>query len=474
MAIAIDVDAVGRHIEQHLDDHLEQLRRWVRQPSVSAENHGVREMAGLVADDLRRLGCRDVALVETSGHPGVFGFLDAGAERTLVVYFMYDVQPVTGEKWRVDPYAGAVVPMDPFPRVLMARGAINSKGPQRAFLNAIESILATHDRLPVNIVFTCEGEEELGSPHFREVLEPYAEQLRRAAGSYYPSAGQDRKGDVQMSLGNKGIVYLELECSGERWRRGPTADHIHSSMKAVVDSPVWRLVQALASMTSEDGNTVTIDGFYDKVRPASAEDRELVDALAKRWTPDSWRQTMKIERFVDDLDGRALLDRYFFSTTLNIDGFWAGWTGPGSKTILPSRAAAKLDVRLVPDQEAEDIVPLIRRHLDSRGYRDIEIRQLDGYTWSKTSARTPLAQALLKMYRARGIEPLVFPHMGGSAPMYLYTKWLGLPHVSGGLGHGGRAHAPDEYYVIEGDGKVAGLAEAERSYAEILFALADG
>src|SRR5512134_1933224 len=190
-------DEIYAYIDANRGAHLEQLRRWVRQPSVSAQNAGIREMAELLRTDLTGLGFRETALVPTSGHPGVWGYHDAGAEKTLAVYMMYDVQPVDSTGWQVPGFDGAIVD-HPLGKALMARGATNQKGPERTFLNAIESILATRGKLPVNLMVIAEGEEELGSPHFPEVVAKYADRLRNADGVIFPFPGQSPAGPASI------------------------------------------------------------------------------------------------------------------------------------------------------------------------------------------------------------------------------------------------------------------------------------
>jgi len=466
-----NIEAIHRYIEEHEERHITKVQEFLRQPSISAENLGVKECAELLRNYYSELGCQEAELVPTEGHPGVWAYYDAGAEKTIVNYCMYDVQPVSGEAWSSPPFEANIVTMPPFGKVIINRGAINSKGPYRAWLNALEAIIAVEGKLPVNIMFTAEGEEELGSPHFSQIIEKCRDRLKRADACLMCSAAQDQEGKIRMSLGNKGIVYLELECSGKSWGRGPQQYDIHSSTKAIVDSPVWRLMQALSTMTSPDGNSILIDGYYDKVAPASEEDLELIDQLVEVFDDSVWKEMFKVERWIGDEKGRELLLRYLYSTTWNIDGIWGGYTGPGTKTVLPHKVTCKIDTRLVPNQESKDIVPLIRAHLDKHGYSDIEVRQLAGYEWSKTSVKEPVVQAVLSVYEKYGIKPIIWPHMGGSAPMYLYScPPLNLPICSGGLGHGGRAHSPDEYYVIEGNEKVAGLVTAEKSFVDILYA----
>ena len=466
---------VYAHIDANLPAHVANLQRWVRQRSVSAQNDGIQQMAALLMDDLRRIGFREVELAPTKGHPGVFGFYDAGAPKTLVVYMMYDVQPVEPEGWRVNAFAGDLVD-HPLGRVLMARGATNQKGPQRAFLNALESIIAARGKLPVNLLVVAEGEEELGSPNFPEVIARYAERLRRANGVLFPGTSQGPTGRPTVSLGVKGITYFELEARGDSVR-GPKTAEIHGSFKAIVDAPAWRLSQALASLVSKDGNTILVPGYYDAIRQPNDEEQRLVNGMLDEWTRNeaTLRTALGVDRWIDGLTGRESIMQYLFNTTLNIDGMWTGYTGPGTKTILPHRAVAKLDSRLVPNQTPDEALRLIRAHLDAGGFRDIELRKMSGYPPAQTTVAAPLVQAALGVYNKHGLTPSVVPRLAGSAPYYLFTETLGLPLVSGGIGYGTGAHAPNEFMVIEpvAGSRIAGLAQIEKFYVDLLYALAE-
>jgi acetylornithine deacetylase/succinyl-diaminopimelate desuccinylase-like protein len=463
------------HIDANRAQHLENLRRWLKQPSVSAQNIGVREMAEMLRGDLRRIGFREAELVPTSGHPGVWGYYDAGAARTLAVYMMYDVQPVEDEGWRVRPFAAELVDHQ-HGRALMARGATNQKGPERAFLNALESIIAVRGKLPVNLMVVAEGEEELGSPHYPEIIARYESRLRTAAGVLFPANAQAPTGEVSMALGVKGILYVEMEAKGGA-RGGPREAEVHSSLKAIIDAPALRLVQALASLTSPDGNTIVVPGYYDAIRPPNMEEQRLINGMVEEWTrrEPSLRQSLGVERWIDGLSGRDALLRYLFDTTINVDGIWGGYSGPGTKTILPHRATAKVDTRLVPNQTPEQALRLLRAHLDAHGFTDIEIRRLGGYPPAQTSVEAPLVRAAIGTYNKYGYTPSVAPRLAGSAPYYVFTETLRLPIVAGGIGHGSGAHAPNEYMIVEprAGSRIAGLPEVEKFYVDLLYALAE-
>lgn len=469
-----DHAAVYEHIDENLDAHLAELQRWLRQRSISAQNDGVLEMAEMLRSDLESMGFAEAELVETGGHPGVWGYYDAGADKTLVIYLMYDVQPVDPEDWESPPFEANVID-HPLGKAIMARAATNQKGPERAFFNALESILAVEGTLPVNLMIAAEGEEEIGSPNYPAMIARYADRLRSADGVFFPFNSQDPRGDVGMFLGVKGILYFELEARGNE-TGGPKEAEIHGSLKAMVDSPVLRLIQAIASMTTPDGNTITIPGYYDPIRPPTHEEETLINAMLDDWDDQEalMKQAFAVDRFADGVTGRDLLMRYLYTTTLNVDGIWGGYTDEGTKTILPHKATAKMDSRLAPNQTPQEALALIRAHLEEHGFGDLEIRQLSGYPPAQTSVSAPLVQAAIRVYNKYGLTPDVTPRIGGSAPYYVFTD-LGLPLIAGGLGHGSGAHAPNEYMIVEPKegSRVAGLAEIEKFYVDLLYALAE-
>src|SRR5438445_5404914 len=226
---------------------------------------------------LRDAGFSGVKKIPTDRNTGVFATLDAGAPKTLGLYFMYDVKQVDPSEWSSPPFDARLVDKPGFGKVIVGRGAVNQKGPEATFLAALHAIRGAGRKLPVNFVLVAEGEEEIGSPHFPQIV-PQPEvlaALKRSIGIFMPSAAQGLDGQVTITLGAKGVIECELTASGERWGRGPRQD-IHSSNKARVDSPAWHMVQALATLVSPDGNDPAIEGFADKARPLSATERALL------------------------------------------------------------------------------------------------------------------------------------------------------------------------------------------------------
>jgi acetylornithine deacetylase/succinyl-diaminopimelate desuccinylase-like protein len=340
----------------------------------------------------------------------------------------------------------------------------------------MESIVAVRGKLPLNVMFVFEGEEELGSPHLPQFVARYADRLRAADGCLSPGAGQNLQGSVVLELGNKGIVYFEMEASGERMPHGLKKFDLSSYQQTVVESPVWRLVEALATLTDGNGPKLRIEELNRAVAPLTAQDRDLIRKLTRTFNPDEvWKRQFQVDSFTEGLEGEALLERYVFSPSLNIDGIWAGYTGEGVATLMPQKATAKLDLRLVPNLRASEVMPAIRRHLDERGFEDIALRELSGYDWSRTPLEAGIVETLLASYRGYRFEPSIWPLRPSGAPAYLFTgPPVSIPMIGGGLGHGARQHSVDEYLVIEGEGRIASLPQMEKFYADFLFALARG
>ena len=469
-----ELQPIFAEITKRHDETVKSLQTWIRQPSIAAENRGMNEGCDLTMQMLRAAGFTGVTKVPTDGQPGIFAVLDAGAARTLGLYFMYDVKQVDPAEWSSPPWEAALVDKPGFGKVVVGRGATNQKGPEATFLAALHAIRAAGKKLPVNLVFVAEGEEEIGSPHFRQVVHKpeVLAAIKRCSGVFMPFPSQDPSGEVVINLGAKGVVEVELVSTGQRWGRGPKRD-IHSSNKARVDSPAWHLVQALNTLVAKDGNTPAIEHFADRVRPLSATEKQMIAVAATRINEAATKKGLGVEHWIGDAPWRESLEMLVSQPTVNIEGLVGGYTGPGGKTVLPYRAVAKLDLRLVPDMNAADALSSLKAHLAKNGFADIEVNMSGGYDPTSTPADSALIRAQAAVYRRGGIDPIMMPRLAGSWPGYVFTgDPLRLPAGHFGLGHGGGAHAPDEYYVIESSNpKVQGIDGATRSYVEFLYEL---
>jgi acetylornithine deacetylase/succinyl-diaminopimelate desuccinylase-like protein len=465
---------IQSEIEKRHDESVGRLQDWVKHPALAAEDRGMDEGCDRMMRLARDAGFQKATRIDTDGHPGVFATLDAGAAKTVAIYFMYDVKQADPAEWSSPPFEAAIVDRTGFGKVLIGRGAVNQKGPEAAFLAALHAIQGAGKKMPVNLVLVAEGEEEIGSPHFRQVVaRPEVKAaLKGTIGVFMPSAFQDPDGSVSIFLGAKGVVECELIASGEKWGRGPTKD-VHSSNRARLDSPAFRLVQALATLVTADGDPA-IDGFGREAKGATVAEREMLDEAATKMSEETSKSLLGAKRWAHDLPWRATLERFMFTPTVNIEGLVAGYTGPGGKTVMPHRAVAKLDLRLVPDMTYDGAITLLKAHLEKRGFGDIEVKPSGGYDPTSTAADAPIIKAMISVLKRGGIDPNVLPRLAGSYPGYVFTNPpISLAAGHYGLGHGSGAHAPDEYFVIEpSNPKVSSWDGAVASHVAYLYELA--
>jgi acetylornithine deacetylase/succinyl-diaminopimelate desuccinylase-like protein len=467
-------DVIAKIAGQH-DQTLKMLQDWIALPSIAAENRGYPQGADYMARLARDAGFQGVDIVQTPGKPGVFATLDAGAANWVGIYFMYDVKQFDPAEWSSPPLEARLVDKPGLGKVIVGRGATNTKGPQTACLAALHAFKAAGQKLPVNIVLVCEGEEEIGSPNFPQIVfKPEVEAaLRKCLGVIIPLGNQSLDGSVEINLGAKGVVELELVSSGEKWGRGPTHD-VHSSLEAQLDSPSWHLVQALNTLVSADGHTPAVEGFFDKVRPLSARQKQILEAAIPKRNEAATKKTLGAEHWFKDETWHDSLVRLVTQPTINIEGLVGGYTGPGGKTILPHRAVAKIDMRLVPDMTAKGTLALLKQHLAKHGFTDIEVNMSGGYDPTETDPDSKLVKAQIAAYKQQGVDPLLWPRLAGSWPGVTFTGApLKLAAGQFGLGHGDGAHAPDEYWIIDSaNPKVAGMDGAVRSFVEFFYACA--
>src|SRR5262245_20298344 len=494
-----ELQKVYENIDQNIDAHVENLQKWIRQPSISNSGEGIPESAEMVKGFFDELGCQqsrvyDVGVTEygTPGNPVVYAKCDEGAEKTVLIYWMYDTMPITQpDAWSSPPFEARLVEQAPYKKVLIGRGATNSKGPQMAQLNAFRAIKAVHGKLPVNLIFVAEGDEERMDIGLRKFVKDHPE-LIAGADAMYRFGGQSNSGSGGYGGGSEGCVYVELTTSGTKWGRGPTVSDIHGANKRGVDSPAWRHIKMLASLVSDDGNTPKIDGFYDGIQPLSKEQEADLQRRAKSVDMKVAAENLGVARFMTD-NAYELLKVQNFGTSFNLDGIWGGnMFAGGAGATLANKVTSKHNFRYVPNMKGPDIVKKLRAQLDKNGYADVEVKLIGDVPWAKMNSDNPIGQALKRTYEVMNI-----PHgelnkefeiggagaaAGGYWPAYMFgngelgedivPSLPGIPIAAGGAGVGGRAHAANEYYVIEGAGKVYGLAGAEKAVATVMYAFA--
>jgi len=430
------LDDVFQYIDAHRDDYISALQRMLQQPSIAAQGVGMTEMASMVEESLGRLGFEPRQVDTRGGFPVVYGEKRGASDKTLSFYNHYDVQPADPlDEWTSDPWSGEIRDGKIF-----ARGVADNKGNIAARFAAIHAWQEVRGELPLNVKFIIEGEEEIGSPHLQNFVDDNPE-LCQADACIWEFGGRDIDGRPQIHLGLKGICYVELRAKGARtdW---------HSAQATSIPNPAWRLVWALSTLKGQD-DKILIPGFYDKVvAPTEAELAAMADL------PNTEQERLadaEIDGFINDLSGLDLTLKDLFEPTCTISGFLSGYTEKGQKTVLPSRAMAKLDMRLVANQDPHEIYELLRKHLDDNGFTDIETELIGAGYPARTSLEAPIAKVVAETFKdVYGQAPAIYPTNAGSGPWYQLCDALGIDACTAGVGHGrSQAHAPDENIFVE-------------------------
>jgi acetylornithine deacetylase/succinyl-diaminopimelate desuccinylase-like protein len=470
------------HIDDHFDEHVERLQKWIRQPSISNSGEGIQESAEMVKGFFDELGCQQSKVYDTGitewglpGNPVVYAKCDEGAPKTVVIYWQYDTMPITQpDVWKVPPFDATIIPQGDFKKVLVARGATNSKGPEMAEYNALMSIRAVRGKLPVNVIFVAEGDEERMDIGLRNFVRDHQELFKGA--------------DAMMGGGSsEGCVYIQLTTSGKSWGRGPVESDIHGSNKRSVDSPAWRHIQMLASLVSKDGNTPLIAGWKDNWVPPSPEQLAALKKRADTTDLKTMSTNLGVARYIAE-NPFDVLRMQTTETSFNLDGIWGGnMYANAAGAILPNKITSKHNIRYVPNMNGMDLTKKIRAQLDRNGYKDVEMKVIGDVPWSIVDTKNEMNAAGKRMYDAFGVQGrrmLAANHVpepaetGGYWPSYLFNigkvgqrvaPLVGMPIGGGVVGLGGRAHAANEFYVIEGAGKTYGMAGAEKSIATTLY-----
>ena len=504
------------YIDEHIDEHVEALQKWVRQPSVSNSGEGMPESAEMVKGFFEELGCQDARVFDPGpgefgiGNPVVYAKCDEGAEKTLAIYWMYDNMPVTQpDNWIAPPFEArivsgeqAVVPTAS--RVVLGRGATNSKGGAMVSLQALRSMKAVLGKLPVNLIFVAEGDEERMSIGLRKFFRDHSDLMQEA--------------DALFAGGpSEGCVNFELITSGKAWGRGPVQSDIHGSNMRTADSPAWRHIKMLGTLVSDDGNTPLVKGFFDNKEPPTPADVAQLKERAAKTDLVAMATNTGLARYKWD-NPYMVLKAASFETSFNLDGIFGGnmYAG-GAGAILPNKLTSKHHIRYVPKMDGFDIAKKFRAQLDANGYKDVELKLIGDVPWSRGSswdnditragqkAIDVLAAVGLGSYQSPGSAPSPPPSAprttawfmnsngmgsdldteptGGFWPSYVWTdgevgQKIGSIAIPMGMGAsifgtvsagGGRAHGSNEYYIAESIDKNGGMANAEKGVVATIY-----
>jgi acetylornithine deacetylase/succinyl-diaminopimelate desuccinylase-like protein len=432
-----DIKAVDAAIEEQIDQNLEELARLCAQPSIAAQGLGMEACAELVKEMLETRGFK-VQILPTGGFPVVFGEREGRSDRTLLFYNHYDVQPPEPlELWETPPFEPTIRDGK-----MYARGVSDDKGHILCRLAAIDALLAVDGELPCNVKFIIEGEEETGSVSITPFIKDHTELL--AADACLWEFGYVNNDGVPIQYaGLRGICYVELSI------RTASRDVHSGTGGSIFPNAAWRLTWALNTLKTPDEH-IRLPGFYDKVIPPTERDLQLLERLPD--PSNEYRERYDLSGFIKGIEGGLELKREaIFTPTCTICGLTSGYQGPGSKTVLPAEASAKVDFRLIPDQDPQEVLLQLRDHLNIEGYSDIEITFLGGEAPARTDPDDPFLQMVVESAReVYGVPMLIQPMSGGSGPNHSFIHHLKLPVATAGVGYpDSRAHAPNENLVID-------------------------
>jgi acetylornithine deacetylase/succinyl-diaminopimelate desuccinylase-like protein len=427
-----NIEKIEQYLELHLDESISELSRFCKQPSVAAQNWGLKECAALAAEMLKSRGFT-VQIIATGGAPVVYAERQGRSNKTLLFYNHYDVQPPEPlELWDSPPFEATLREGK-----LYARGVSDDKGHLVSRLFALDAILATDGELPCNVKFVIEGEEEVSSIHLKDFVINHADQLK-ADGCIWEFGSVDHREVPVQYLGLRGICYVELSVETAKI-------DVHSGLGgSIFPNAAWRLVWALNTLKGQD-ERIRLPGHYDHVKPPSQRDKELFEALPE--AADELKSRYGIDHFLRGLTGGVELRlAEVFEPTCTICGLTSGYQGEGSKTVLPAQASAKVDFRLVPDQTPAQVMQALRAHLDQEGFQDVQIKFLGGEEPARTDPDDPFVALVVETARPVYGQPMqIVPMSGGSGPNYAFVHNLHLPVVSAGIGYpGSQGHAPNE------------------------------
>lgn len=429
------VQKVLDYIEAHRDEYVALLQRFCRQPSLANTGEGIAEMSEMVRAELEKLGANP-QVYETGGSPFVYGEIKGEADRTFGFYDHYDVQPVDPlNEWHTDPFSAEIID-----GVIYARGVADNKDGLVTRLCAVDAWQKVHGKLPLNVKFLFEGEEEIGSPHLLPFAEAHPD-LIQCDGYVWEGGNREPGGPAELTMGVKGLLYVELYST-------VSEKDAHSMYAAITPSATWHLVQALNTLKDRDGK-ILIDGFYDGIKPVSQAETDALKTDV--FNEAAVKEILGIEKFIGDEHGEALLTSLYYKPTCNICGITAGYQGEGSKTVLPGKASCKIDFRLVPGQDPDRILRLLREHLDRHGFADIRIRCHSGCPAHRSDPNAPFCKAVIRsMEKLFHEQPCVQCTSGGTSPMYAFCAKTNIPAIMfGASSESANIHAPNEHLAVD-------------------------
>jgi len=418
-------------INQNEKTYVEELRELLRKPSISAQNIGIRETADWIVHYMESLGMKAQIYPMADGHPVVFGELNGESDKSILFYNHYDVQPPEPlELWESEPFSA-----DIRDGKIFSRGVADNKGCLMARLQAVKAILQTRGKLPVSVKFLVEGEEEIGSPHLKSFVDAHRDLLRSDL-CIWENAYGDEDGSPTIRLGNKGMCYVELSIQSMK-------SDTHSKNATIYPNAAWEMIWALSTLKDSNEN-ILIEGFYDRVVDPGPEEVAVIKRVPIQ--EEKIKARAGVDKLLRDVHGYEIINAMYNFPTCTVCGFQSGYTGVGQKTVLPAKAVVKLDMRLVPNQDPDDILDKLLSHFRKNGFDNIKIQVLTKAYPSKTPVTDPAISYIYEMgVKAYDKKPVIEPLSTGTGPRYIFSSWTDMPMVALGVSNAGsNPHAPNE------------------------------
>ncbi|WP_455463495.1 M20/M25/M40 family metallo-hydrolase [Candidatus Hodarchaeum mangrovi] len=425
------IDEMDNYLRINNDLHINNLFKLVQIPTVTAKGGNNSLQAIKILESIFKPLDFKTNIFKTKGQPVFTALYDANQPKTLLFYNHYDVQPAEPYDLWISP------PFEPEIRngKIYGRGVADNKGEIIVRASAVKMMLDLKEKLPINVKFIIEGEEEVSSPHLKDFVTSNPEYMKANA-CIWEFGGKNAIGQQEIWAGVKGICYVQLKTTG------PKKD-LHSALGAVVHNPANHLVAALASLRDDKTDKILLENFYENIIQPTEEYNIAISRIKESFNEDKQKEAWGIDQFILNLKGEELLHKYYLSPTCTICGIWSGWQGDGGKTVLPAIAQAKVDFRLVPHQTPEDVVLKLKQHFEKNDF-NIEIEWYEGYKPAYTPLDNPFVKVVKKTISEIYLhEPILHPWNPGSGPLYLFTEHL--PVLSIGVGNpASNSHSPNE------------------------------
>lgn len=433
----MSLEQIFKFIDKNETKYLEELRTYVKQPSISTQNKGIEDCAELVKKMMDKIGFETNIIQIKNGYPVVYGEIMAKKnEKTIIFYNHYDIQPPEPlEEWETDPFGGEIKEGR-----MYGRGISDNKANFTYRIQAIEALLEQLGEISTNVKFVVEGEEEMGSPNLLGFINDNKKMLE-ADGCIWEGGAVDAEGVPHIRLGNKGILYVELRTKGAKV-------DAHSMNAPLIENPAWKAVWALNTF-KDNKERITIDGFHDDIREPNKEEYNFVNNT--EFGLKEFKETYGLNTLLPGDNNADIWKKFLFEPTCTICGFDSGYKGKGTKTVLPSKSVVKVDFRLVADQRPDDILKKVRKHLDKHNMSDVEVVKITVLEPSKTPINDPFVKEITKQVKdVYKKEPVIWPTSPGSGPRYLFTNELNLPTAGIGISNfESNIHAPNENIKIK-------------------------